>query len=132
MARRAKKRGAWQSHLAPAPAKPPLEHDVVSCKRDTRVVVRSLEPLGAVTLTLLDHHGDPATRPVTRNVDDGVQVFVFAPTPGSDEGLHVRVPKRDHDLVLGPSVYPRREEGAPNVTPLWTSLGQRQRGAARD
>jgi hypothetical protein len=106
-AREAKgKRAPWlSSYLAPDVEAPELHADSAECPGDgageARVVLRSARALGDVTVTLLDHHGDPITTSSTRPVGADATVFSFQLTPALSrtsrgvEGLHVVV----HDLA---------------------------------
>ena len=71
------------------------------CDEEARVVVQAPQPLGEVTIELVDHHGDLLAAPTTQRVDrQAVFAFalpkeVLASTYGI-EGMHVRV----HDLAV--------------------------------
>jgi hypothetical protein len=106
------KSAEWLGYLAPRqePAQP-ITVQEAECDGQWRVAVTSPAPLGTVTVTLLDHHGDPAYPPVTQTAGAGTRVFSFAlppsgPAPATPlpfargatrrafEGAHVHV----HDL----------------------------------
>lgn len=91
----------WRASYA-VPARPDpalgLEGAVVRCEHDWRVAVRSLRAAaGPTSVTLLDHHGDPLSRELVLDVDDGWKVGAFALSPElvkaryGVEALHVRV-----------------------------------------
>ncbi len=91
------------SYLAPEVELPDLHPDSAVCPGDEeRVVLRPGTPVGDVTVTLLDHHGDPLTPPLTSSVDAGPTVFTFrlnhalAKAPYGVEGMHAWV----HDLSV--------------------------------
>jgi hypothetical protein len=47
-------------------------------KVEVRVVLASERALGPVTVTVLDHHGDPIAPAATQDVGEGLRVFAFA------------------------------------------------------
>jgi hypothetical protein len=111
----------WLGYVAPSlENEPKIAIQEAECEGQWRVVLGSDRPLGDVTVSLLDHHGDPAYAPVTHAVGAGTAVFAFrlqdpsqpaapassggVPMPSpfmmraprrSFEGLHVHV----HDLA---------------------------------
>ncbi len=126
--------GPWtRSFLAPPPVEPPLRVEHFGCDDGSaRILVQSTASLGGAELTLLDHHGDPASAaaPLTVGPEGAILVFdegkprkkTNEPAPFGDdshspsslfEGLHLHV--RDlgpsglgngpFDLRSGPSVY---------------------------
>ena len=119
------KTAPWlDSYLAPDVLVPELHADSAVCPGDEeRVVLRGDTPVGDVTVTLLDHHGDPLTPPETAPVGTASTVFTFHLTPAlarapyGVEGMHAWV----HDLsVSGPG------HGRGDVTcgvRVYTSLG---------
>jgi hypothetical protein len=108
-AREAPKRAPWLGYVAPEEKGPAFDARMIDCKKDTRVVVTSPKPLGAVTVEVLDHHGDPLADAVTRDVGRGSQVFAFA-IDGAAEGFHVHVASPKHDRVSAPSAYAGADE----------------------
>jgi len=101
-AREAKDKSAgWQGYMAPALAPdktPKLAVDDAACGPFRRVVVTSPVSVGDVTVTLLDHHGDPVSTPVTRPVGPAGAVFDVRGGDGgapSADAVHVQV----HDLA---------------------------------
>ncbi len=117
----APKHAPWLGYVAPEEKGPELDAQLVECERDTRVVVTSAKRLGAVSVELLDHHGDALTDTVTRDVDRAHAVFAFGlpnhraragdgGRASSVEGLHVHVAKPKHDLVVSPSAYASGDE----------------------
>jgi hypothetical protein len=107
------KSAPWLSYVAAAKPEPPLAAGLVSCGTGMRVLVESTSSLGDVSVTLLDHHGDPVAGPVTRVVDKGAAAFAFDVPDEAVEGIHVSVKDLatsdvGHgrwDLVAGPGVY---------------------------
>ncbi len=128
------KTAQWRTYAAPEAPPPPLRGLVVSCPNgEERLALTSPAPLGNVTVTLLDHHGDPVTEPLTRAVGAAPAVFAFrvpdalraeitsvddpsspaAPPRHAIEGAHLRVaelsapgrPPAPFDYVLGASAY---------------------------
>jgi len=105
------------SYLAPDVATPELAMSDAWCKPDEeRVMIESAAPLASVTVTLLDHHGDPISTAVTQPVGPNPALFTFraqATQAHAAEGLWVRVndpklgaPGHDHvDLVYGVRNY---------------------------
>lgn len=92
------KSAPWSaSYLAPRVPGPELGVQIEDCAGEVRVVVAGAAPLGTVTATLLDHHGDPLTRPLSRVVGDEPAVFAFAlpesvrRSAAGVEGIHLRV-----------------------------------------
>jgi hypothetical protein len=73
--------------------------------RQVRAVVSSGESLGAVSVELLDHHGDPLGPAVRRVVDGGLVAFAFAEPAAPVEGVHVHVGSAAWDLTTSPSVH---------------------------
>ncbi|HVK71041.1 MAG TPA: DUF3160 domain-containing protein, partial [Polyangium sp.] len=78
------KRAPWRESFAPAPVPDPaigLAGRTVSCVRDgkleARLILASDRKLGPVTVTLLDHHGDPLTPALTLDVSEGFSVYPF-------------------------------------------------------
>ncbi len=78
------KRAPWRESFAAPPAPPPalgLAGRLFSCVRDgkleARLVLGSDRNLGPVTVTLLDHHGDPLTPALTQDVGEGLRVYPF-------------------------------------------------------
>jgi hypothetical protein len=77
----------WLGYVAPSLAhEPAITVQEAECEGQWRVVVGTPRPLGQVTVTLLDHHGDPAHAAVTHAVGAGSTVFTFRlaepPQPG--------------------------------------------------
>lgn len=134
------RKAPWRdSFAAPARLEPALglSGRFYACRRrgmvgggavEARVVLASERELGAVSVTLLDHHGDPLHAPVTREVDEGLTVLAFrlpnavtweSPVFGGSgvrtpvEALHVRVEdlgrsgagKGRYDYATSPSVF---------------------------
>jgi hypothetical protein len=95
------KTAPWlSSYLAPDVPVPDLEFREAACDPDEeRVVLSSEHSLGDVTVTLLDHHGDPVTASITAPVGRAVALFTFRLPPelkkAGVEGMHVWV----HDLA---------------------------------
>ncbi|MDB4932079.1 MAG: hypothetical protein JWM10_4563, partial [Myxococcaceae bacterium] len=62
----------------------------------TRYAIENAPPGAALTLTLLDHHGEPLSAPARATVGGGPTVVSFASTaPNSAEGLHVALRTRE-------------------------------------
>jgi hypothetical protein len=116
------KSAAWRTGFAVPPrAEPPwgLEGRVVRCPTDDgaqwRVLVRSDQPIGAVRVTLLDHHADPLTEPLLVSVGPSWRVHGFALPPAvasakfGVEGVHVAILGPDGadrwDYFTSPSVF---------------------------
>lgn len=80
---------AWgASHVAAAPAEPPLRVEPVRCEGTLRLLVQSTASLGAASLTMLDHHGDAASEPEELVVNpEGVVFLLEESGPQSDRGL---------------------------------------------
>jgi hypothetical protein len=112
------------SYLAKAPPAPSIAAQLFACDGETRVVAQGAGDLGAVTITLLDHHGDPLALPVTRDVGRAPVAFAFAMSPRIQratygvEGVHVQIHDLARagtggagrwDLVKGSSVYASRD-----------------------
>lgn len=141
----APKTASWREAFAvPAPATPALglEGRFVGCGGDAserRIAIRARASIGKVSVTLLDHHGDPLGPAITIDVDHTWKIARFslspavAAAPFGVEALHVRV----HDLAsaggegafdytTSPSVFawkepphellPRRPRGAGDFT----------------
>jgi len=96
------KRAPWLSYLAPDVPLPELEMSHATCGGDEeRVALSATRPVGDVTVTLLDHHGDPMTEPLTATVGETPTLFTFHLGPAlvaashAIEGMHVHV----HDLA---------------------------------
>lgn len=101
----------WRSSFAAAPAEAPeigLEALYASCETndakaplEVRVALRADVPVGKVSVTLLDHHGDPLLAPATTEARDAFTTVAFELPPsfrGPGRGVsawHVRV----HDLA---------------------------------
>jgi hypothetical protein len=86
---RADKRAPFRaSFAAEPPPEPPLGLTVSTfecpassepdAKVEVRVVLASERALGPVTVTVLDHHGDPIAPAATQDVGEGLRVFAFA------------------------------------------------------
>ena len=64
-------------------------------KLEQRLVLASDHNLGPITVTLLDHHGDPLAPPLTQIVDSGLVVFPFffpemsRTSTATDQGRHL-------------------------------------------
>lgn len=140
----AHKSAPWRASFAvPASAPPPigLHGDVVDCSEDggpveKRVVVRADRPVGKVSVTLLDHHGDPLGAAGTVDVDGAWKAIAFAlpasfaSAPYGVEALHVRV----HDLaasgvgqgpfdaVSSPSVFAWKEAPSELLPVRWKGV----------
>lgn len=106
------KRAPWTaSYLAPEKEPPPLAAGLHRCDDDARVYLESDVDLGEVSVTLLDHHGDPITEPLAQRVDRGrPAVFAFAlGREAAIEGADIHVGdaggRGRWDAVLGGSVY---------------------------
>jgi hypothetical protein len=88
---------------------PPISIQIFSCteKSQKRMVVTSPRALGNVSLTLLDHHGDPLTTALTRALVAGSEIFAFElPSTLFErgvEGVHLYV----HDLASSGSGHGR-------------------------
>jgi hypothetical protein len=94
-------------------------------------VLRAARPLGPVTVTLLDHHGDPLVTPLTLDVVAGTNVFpfdlppAFAETRFGVEALHVRVAdlalagagEGAYDYVTSPSAFGEDTARTPDARP---------------
>jgi hypothetical protein len=111
------KSAAWLSFLAPKKADPPLAARLFVCADDARVVLRAGKPT-TVTVTLLDHHGDPLAEPLRVNVpgeedaagEPAVVAFTLPPdvlaSARGIEGMHLAVAAPERwDYVSGSSVY---------------------------
>jgi hypothetical protein len=125
---------AWRAGFA-APQTPEpalgLQGRMFHCKRagglEARLVLASEKDLGPVAVTLLDHHADPLSPPLGREVHAGLTVFPFyLPNAGFDElpfggkrlrspaeAMHVRIQDLEHsgtgrgphDYATSPSVF---------------------------
>ena len=78
------KRAPWRESFAPAAVPEPsirLAGGVYACTRDgkleARLVLASDRDLGPVSVTLLDHHGDPLVPAFTQDVAAGFSVYPF-------------------------------------------------------
>lgn len=90
------KRAPWlASYVAPEKEGPEVDARTFTCGDEVRVVVVGGENLGDVSVTLLDHHGDPITDRVTQAVGTNVTVFSFNVAERAVESMHVSVPARD-------------------------------------
>ncbi|TKD10085.1 DUF3160 domain-containing protein [Polyangium fumosum] len=100
------KRAPWRESFAPAPVPDPaigLAGRTVSCVRDgtleVRLVLASDRALGPVTVTLLDHHGDPLAPGLTLDVGEGFSVYPFTfpevPWRPSTRGTYDDPPHRE-------------------------------------
>lgn len=87
------KSSRWSaSYFVPAEKPPLLRAQLAECKGNWRVRVESDQPLGDVSATLLDHHGDAMTATATAKHTRGAITLAF---DGVDkvrpEGMHVRI-----------------------------------------
>ncbi len=109
------KTSAWSRYAVDAPAEPPLRADLYRCDGDARLALRGADDLGAVTVTLLDHHGDPLGDSITRDVGREPVVFGFRlpkavlEAPHGIEGVHLHV----HDLATSRSGRDRFDSTTP-------------------
>lgn len=128
------RRAAWrEGFAAPEPPAPAFEVQgrMFYCKRaggmEARLVLASEKDLGAVAVTLLDHHADPLSPPLGREAHAGLTVFPFyLPNAGFEdlpfggrrlrspvEAMHVRIQDLEHagagkgpyDYATSPSVF---------------------------
>jgi hypothetical protein len=85
------------SYLVPTGPVPSIAARLFACGSEARVIAQAPSDLGPVTITLLDHHGDPIGEPLTRPVGPALTAFAFALTPALQaarapvEGIHVKV-----------------------------------------
>ena len=79
------------SYVAPEKEGPAIDTRTFTCGGEVRVVVVGADDVGDVSVTLLDHHGDPITEPVTQRVGTSATVFSFSVAERAVEGAHVRV-----------------------------------------
>jgi hypothetical protein len=95
-AKKISKSADWLGYVAPSLEDPPkVAIQEAECDGQWRVVLGTSRPLGAVTVTLLDHHGDPAHAPVTHTALAGATVFAFrlpASPPSADTAQANRGP----------------------------------------
>jgi hypothetical protein len=95
------KQARWLTYLAPDVPVPDLEVLHAECGEEERVALFSgsgnKSPVGDVSVTLLDHHGDPITPPLRAAVATEPTLFTFhlGHAKGAAEGMHVLV----HDLA---------------------------------
>lgn len=88
----AEKRAPWLgSYVAPASKPPAVEMRTYTCGGDVRVVAVAEEDLGDVSVTPLDHHGDPVAERVTQKVGTEPTVFVFDVPGAAVEGVYLHV-----------------------------------------
>jgi hypothetical protein len=98
----------WRASFAPPVAPTPrlgLRGHILSCgadkehpAREVRIALRARVPLGKVTLTALDHHGDPLGPAITTEVGATWQTVVLAlpgwaedaPSPAEAIAIHVQ------------------------------------------
>jgi Protein of unknown function (DUF3160) len=134
------KTDAWRTSFAvPAPPEPPLrlEGNLYECGADGagesewRVVMQSDRPIGAVTVGLLDHHGDSLAPPLTLDVGAGSTVYVFRLPEAfrrnrfGVEAMHVRIEDLaksasgagPYDWFTSPSVFSGKDFGDPETHP---------------
>lgn len=106
------KTARWSaSYFVPAEKPPLLSAELVSCDGDWRVTIESDAPLGEVSATLLDHHGDAITATATAKHTQGAITLAFD-APIHAEGMHVRVAdgKRVWDSPFFAGVYTHGDE----------------------
>ncbi len=86
------KRAPWRtSYFAPAKEAPKIEARTYSCGGEVRIAVSADRDLGEVTITPLDHHGDPNGVPLVQRVTVEPAVVAFAMPEAAVEGIHFRV-----------------------------------------
>lgn len=107
----------WRASYMVEDDRPPLVFERLYCSGEGLAFTVSGAPVGAeLSLTLLDHHGDPLSEMATRRVVGDQTVFSFAPTmPNRSESAHLslRTPEgRRYDWVHALYI-PRTEEEMP-------------------
>lgn len=105
------KHAPWlATYVAPEITGPTVAAETYGCGAQMRVVVVGEEDLGEVTVTLLDHHGDPVTARVTQKVAAEPVAFAFEVAEEAVESAYVHVnatgrgrhvPMRPHSGRLG-------------------------------
>ncbi len=138
------KAAPWRESFAAAAPPPPtigLRGDVVDCSVDggpieRRVVLRAEKPVGKVSVTLLDHHGDPLGPAATVDVDASWKALAFAlpasfaSAPYGVEALHVRVHELavsgagngPFDATSSPSVFAWKDPPSEHLPRRWKGV----------